>query len=437
MHMTYQEFVNQLSGDELARLQIYAKNRVMEPFAGQSAIETIQKADQTLNKGLVKVKKLGEKTRGKSFPGISSERLKKILKSSQILDNLGRVTLDVSHVTKAKLKDMEEWTREATFDFIKKGLELSKSIDYENWIVEKASRTLKKPIIDLNDIKELTDEERTQLVQTLYPHKSNRYKSLLSSFDKTFSIFLGLIVATNIPGTGILVSLINIAKTIIRISNGINSISIIHGYQVENFAHLFHVSAAIIQSLNDWDNNPDHSPLNPQILADLYEPSDRDFEKELVKLLEAAGSKELYIAIPGIGMLSLGKINLDNYKLDSLVMNLVGDYFLSKRIETEEDKSMFTRVINDFELIYSAIKDLDYLSYLKKKMKNNVDSPSRKSRINNLFRSMLGNEPALEERSNMMNNEVEKIFHELVDLPQKQKKKEKTIQNRILELIKE
>jgi hypothetical protein len=437
MHMTYQEFVNQLSGDELARLQIYAKNRVMEPFAGQSAIETIQKADQTLNKGLVKVKKLGEKTRGKSFPGISSERLKKILKSSQILDNLGRVTLDVSHVTKAKLKDMEEWTREATFDFIKKGLELSKSIDYENWIVEKASRTLKKPIIDLNDIKELTDEERTQLVQTLYPHKSNRYKSLLSSFDKTFSIFLGLIVATNIPGTGILVSLINIAKTIIRISNGINSISIIHGYQVENFAHLFHVSAAIIQSLNDWDNNSDHSPLNPQILADLYEPSDRDFEKELVKLLEAAGSKELYIAIPGIGMLSLGKINLDNYKLDSLVMNLVGDYFLSKRIETEEDKSMFTRVISDFELIYSAIKDLDYLSYLKKKMKNNVDSPSRKSRINNLFRSMLGNEPALEERSNMMNNEVEKIFHELVDLPQKQKKKEKTIQNRILELIKE
>ncbi len=428
-NLSYKEFVEQLSGDELESLQRFAKNRVIEPFEGHSAIETIQKADRTLSKSLEKVKQFGQKAGNTKIPGIPSGKIRQILKSSQVLDRFGRITQDFSKLTKSKLKEMEEWVRERVFEFIKSGIELSKSIDYEKWVVDKAALTLNKEIHNLHDIRKLSPGERSLLIETLYPHKSNRYKRLIDSFDKTFNIVLGLIVASNIPGTGILVSLINIARTIIRISNAINSISAIHGYKVINFPHLFKVSAALIQTLDDWDNNADHIPLSPDILEKLYSESDEEFEHDLIKLLEAAGSKELYIAIPGVGMLSLGKINLDNYKLDALVLNLVRDYFLAKQVIDSEYGERYSRIIEDFKLIYTSIKEQGILKEIKKRIEDEDRPETRKEKIGKLFKSMWDNNTKFEALSRELNKEVARIFRAIIDLPPE--KKELEIQNRL------
>ena len=141
----------------------------------------------------------------------------------------------------------------------------------------------------------------------------------------------------------------------------------------------------------------------------------------MIKLLEAAGSKDLYIAIPGIGMLSLGKINLDNYKIDQKVVSLTVDYFLMKRIEQSNNKSFYDQVIRDFKLIYSEMKETAYFSQLRNVKDQPLETKSGKQRLGNLIKSMLGSDPTFGYFSERMNEKASSIFIKLNGLAGEEK----------------
>jgi hypothetical protein len=123
---------------------------------------------------------------------------------------------------------------------------------------------------------------------------------------------------------------------------------------------LFKVSATILKSLDDWEDNIDHMPLSVDILDDLYHQDQKDNKSSLQELLNAAVKKEAYIAIPGIGMISLGKINLDDLKMDILIKHLVQNYFNKNQLVNQIGKYQFQTILTDYQLIYSTFMKHQY-----------------------------------------------------------------------------
>ena len=426
----YFDFINQLTATEIDLLQTFARNRVMEPFEGQSGLDTLQETNQKLSSGIDKIKEWNKnrKTKKEQKDFFSKQLINTPV--TPILERLGKLASDVSSLTKAKFKQMEPVIKELMFDFLKKGLELSRNDDYESWIISRSSEILDRQISRIEDIKDLSESERQKLIETSYPYRSQKYSLLLDSFDKSVSVFLGAIVATNLPGTGILVSLINMVKTMIRMSNRISSLAVIYGRKVENLSGLFETCALLLNSIEDWDKNRDHIPLEPGVLERLFEEDKGDFEAELAKFIEAVGTKELYIAIPGIGMLSLGKINLDNLKIDLVVENLMQDYHLSYQIENSDNRSHLTEIIEDFEMIFKEFKAADYYTVLRNKRRLEQKSGTVKN-IGSFFKTMVGSEDELDALRSDLATDARIVFNSVAPLS----KEKRTV--RIQEIVEE
>lgn len=390
--MTMSTNQNHFSDIEFQSIHKFAKNRVMEPFEGQAGLEALQKAGIQLSKGTERIKSLGKSEKVKQIASISKKNFGKLLESLPKINELDLGTESFFDSTKDKMKGLESKIRAMVFKFVSKGMELTFNEDYVGWVLKNASKTLKRDFSGVDQLRELSLEDREILVKILYPYRSSKYKTLMSSFDKTFNIFLGAIVATNIPGTGILVSLINISKTMIRISNRLNSISALYGYKISNINALFNVSAEIIKSIENWEADESHRPLNPEIIADLYEEVPGDYRTSLQQLLETISVKEMYIAVPGIGMLSLSKINLDDYKLDLMIQCLVEDYFLKQQIIATDRLQPFENIVKDYQEIYEILKSEGVLHLIK----NNIKKYRQESRGLSLWKnikSLAGKDP--------------------------------------------
>lgn len=426
----YLEFIDQLTPTEIDLLQTFARNRVMEPFEGQSGLDTLQETNQKLSSGINKIKEWNKTRKAKKREKASFGEHLKNTPVSPILEKLGKFASDVSSLTKAKLKQIEPVVKELMFDFLKKGLELSRNDEYDTWIISRASEALGRQISTIEEIRDLSEGERQMLIDTSYPYKSKRYKLLLNSFDKSVSVFLGAIVATNLPGTGILVSLINMVKTMIRMSNRISSLAAIYGRKIENLSGLFETCAIMLNSVEDWDKNNKHVPLEPDLLERLFEEEKGDFEAELAKFIEAVGTKELYIAIPGVGMLSLGKINLDNLKIDLLVENLMRDYHLLSQIETSDNRSFLMDIIEDLKAIYMEFKAADYYTTLRNRRRLEQKAGAAGS-IGNFFKTMVGSEEELDALRSDLATDVRIVFNSVAPLTKE------TRAPRIKELVEE
>lgn len=412
--MTVDNKISPLNPGFTARIQQYSKNRVFEPFEGQTGFETLQKANRTISQGSEKLKELGKRIQSSKITTSSIDKLDQLFKSAKLFNNIEKMTELFKSGSSDKINEFEEKFKESIYAFLKKGLELTLKDDYEPWVTQNASKLLKRRIYSLEDIQKLENDEREVLISELYPYSSHRYKGLISSFDKTFNVLLGIIVASNLPGTGVIVSLITMAKTIVRLSNRINSMSVLYGHPVRNLNQLYKVCSLLLSSIEDWEQNEQHVPLEPGILSNLYSEINNDIEAELTELLEVVSTKEMYIAIPGVGMLSLSKINLDDYKIDLMVQNLVSDYFFK---EANESLNAFEPAVSAYIGIYRAFKEAKFLTKLRQKL-DASESKSKKEFLLSRLKSLAGEDPEFHQLISHLNLLARQVYSEMTDIPE-------------------
>ena len=184
-------------------------------------------------------------------------------------------------------------------DYLKKGLENIVIESDELWILDHVNNILKNAhFTELDQIRTLQIDQRNVLINSIYPYDSRRFQDFSKSFDLTFNLSLGAKVATNIPGTGIAVSLINMAKTLVKLGNRLKIMATIYGYHITDSQALFKASAAILKSLADWENNEEHLPLDPAVLNELYSDNDSTDSAAFQEMIDAIVKKDAYIAIP-------------------------------------------------------------------------------------------------------------------------------------------
>ena len=370
-----------ITPEDKAILQQIARDQVIEPFEGRKSLETIQKTRSGLEKGVLRIKsvtkKAGKAIKDSKVYEISKNRISQVTKKTSdisqsgflhdLMQRLNDATDDFQTSIKKHYKDVEEKARKISVTYTRKGLEFLLYEDTESWIIKRANSVLKREDLNTIDkVRELNALDRKQLIDELYPYNSPNFKSLMKTFETSLNVTLGAVVASNIPGTGIGVSIINMAKTLVKLGHRINIMSAIYGYRISSPQSLFKASAMILKSMDDWENNPDHSPIDFQILDQLYLETDEDSESSFYELMEAIVRKDAYIAIPGVGMISLGKINLDDMKIDIVVQNLVENYFNYNHLTSVYTEEEIDRVLHDYRLIYAELLKVGYHKHIRK-----------------------------------------------------------------------
>ena len=222
-------------------------------------------------------------------------------------------------------------------------------------------------------MQQLKTEKRELLLQKMYPYDFALSGKIKSFINRTLNISLGLVVATNIPFTGMLVNAITTVKTTIYLANRVQLLSILYGFPVICKEALFSVSAQIVSSINDFENNPTHKPLSPQTLANLYQHTNKS---KLYQLLKAATIKDFYISIPFVGSLSLAKISIDEQSITKLTLQLFRNYFAHQELEKKITSATLKKEIEFWQCIYTYQKKNHLLQKIlteqkEKKTKNN------------------------------------------------------------------
>ncbi len=426
------KIISQEDRDDLRQI---ARDQVIEPFEGRKSLETMQKTRTGMERGITKIKSVGLQTgkviKDSRLYGFSKSKISRLSKKtgekaqskliSELIQKLNDATEEFQKSAKNRYKNIEEKAREIAITYTRKGLEVLLYEDTEMWILKRASSILNRPDLDsIEQIRMLSPVERDQLVDALYPYDSPNLKKLVKSFETTVNISLGAIVASNIPGTGIAVSIVNMGKTLVKLGNRINIMSAIYGYRISSPQALFKVSASILKSLDDWDNNPDHVPLDFSELDELYSDDSDEEENSFYDLMNAVVRKEAYIAIPGVGMISLGKINLDDMKIDIVIRHLVQDYFnyhscLNRYFDVEVDM-----IIRDYKMIYSELFKIGYHKQVRKLQEaKQLEESDEKWKLR--LKLMAGIDLALNESSTTMDQFAADIYDKIHNLPDKEK----------------
>ncbi|MBU2512628.1 hypothetical protein KJ966_14930 [bacterium] len=412
-------------------LRQIARDQVIEPFEGRKSLETMQKTRSGMEKGIIKIKSVGKQTgeviRDSRLYGFSKSKLSQFSKKTgekvqsklirDLIQKLNDATDDLQKSAKNRYRNIEEKARKITITYVKKGLEYLLYEDTEAWILKRANSVLdRQDLNSIEQIRNLSPVERTQLTDILYPHDSPNLKNLIKSFETTVNISLGAIVASNIPGTGIAVSIINMGKTLVKLGHRINIMSAIYGYQISSPQALFKVSASVLKSLDDWDNNPDHTPLDFSLLDELYNKNPDEDESSFYDLMNAVVRKEAYIAIPGVGMISLGKINLDDLKIDIVVKHLVQNYFNYHLYLQNHSELEVHRIIEDFKIIYLELFKIGYHKQIRK-LQESMQLKESEKKWKLRLKLLAGIDLVLRESSTTMDQFASDIYDQIYSLP--------------------
>lgn len=365
--------------EDLQLLQHIARDTVFEPFTGHRNLESIQKTRTDLEKRFKKLKQSGVKARKwltdsrlatrsqdginrllQDFKAPASERL------SGFFERMNQASEEVQRIAKKSYSGIEEKAKRLTLVFIEKGLDLLLFEFSPEWVLKRTRKILQQPeLTDRSQIQSLSTADRRRLIETLYPYDSQTFYRFLKRFDLSVNIGLGAVVATNIPGTGLAVSIVNMGKTIVKTGNRIAIMSAIYGLKIRSKAALFKMSATILRSLEDWESNDNHYPLDPSVLEDLYAETGNEDEDAFQSLLNSVIRKDAYIAIPGVGMISLGKINLDDMKMEQMVLHLVRNYAEKKRLVDQYGSERIEAIIADFQIVYRCFFKAGYFKIMK------------------------------------------------------------------------
>lgn len=303
-------------------------------------------------------------------------------------------------------KEGMEKIRSMTLDFSEKAFGMILKEDMPGWILPKAKEILgRDDLKQLDHLQALSDEERAKLTEALYPYASAKLSQGIRAFEVTSNLGLGGVVATNLPGTGALVALVNAVKTMVKLANRLNVISAIHGREIASKEALFLVSGKILASLDSFEGAKEHKPLDPEEIAELYQGGQGAVEQStdaqapkkegFSAMVKEAFKKDAYIALPGVGMISLGKIQIDDGKIDLTVRHLVEDYHLRLEMTEKMGEETFERVTADLEAIYAAFADLEYYQSYRKALSEGAKAEGGKglkSLVSGLKKLSLGDD---------------------------------------------
>ena len=329
----------------LQQIQEIAFYSVFEPFEINETQKILQSARQKIETSIIQPasKKIYPyKKKFTKFKDYFSQQTEKV--KSKILLN------DAFQKKYAKLEEnLKNTIAIQTDETLSKIFERN----LEEQIFQKSEKILTRPFKRIEQLRNLQSEQRELLLENLYPYDFALSGKIKSFINRTLNISLGLVVATNIPFTGMLVNTITTLKTTIYLTNRVHLLSTIYGCPIICKEALFEVSAKIVGSISDFENNPKHKPLSSQTLANLYQHTNKS---KLYQLLKAATIKDFYISIPFVGSLSLAKISIDEQSITKLTLQLFRNYFVHQELKKKIPEENLKPAIEFWQIIYTIQK---------------------------------------------------------------------------------
>jgi len=391
----------------LAWMNQIARDSIFEPFEGSIHLENVRQAMSYLDKKSSAVKRFFSTSKEKISTSkknlVESEALQKLTSSKLsgmfkkeygevekssplkgLYTKVEKAATEVADRIQKGYSDYGDKMKDISKTYILKAFETILHEDAEKWILHRGKQVLGRSRLEsLEEVKGLSNEERDKLRHVLYPYDSPVMKQYAKTLDITINITLGTIVATNLPMSGVAVSLINMAKTIVKIGNRLNILCAIFGYQITSSTALLKISTIIIESMSDFENNREHTPLSPSILDSLFiKEEELNDNENLANLINVLFKKDAYIAIPGIGMVSLKKIQLDDYKIDLVIEHLVLNYFRLKELNKLYDPGAVNSNLETFREIYQAFDTADYFTIMREQ--HELDKENEKNWLDKL-----------------------------------------------------
>jgi len=417
------------------KIQGIARRRVFESFEGLRSLDTLKTSRRSMEKGLSRAKHTFSSLRKRMRAGVRVAKaripLVKVDRSTKnhalhpslqtFFLRLGDWSEIMQQNAKTRFRGLEGKAEKMLLVSIQKGLQLLLKDDTTSWIIHQTRNQLGfENIATPEDLISLDEEAREKLTDVLYPYRNPSFKKLAGNINLSINLFLGAIVATNLPGTGIAVSFISMAKTLIRISNCLNFMAAVYGRQICSPHVLFRVSAIVLKSIDDWESNPEHLPLSPEVLNELFQSGATQDEAAFQDLLSAVVKKEAYIAIPGVGMISLGKINLDDFMLASMDRHLVQDYFEEKTLKDRYGSDIVSAKIQLYVMIYQEFRKADFFRRMRKIIGSRLGS-ERQQIWQAPFGLMTGSDPLHRKALEWLDEQVNLIYERVVLLDSNQR----------------
>ncbi|MCR9141132.1 MAG: hypothetical protein NXI24_02690 [bacterium] len=385
---------------DLERMQQLGRLRVIEPFEGWQHLEAVRKTMTSIEKGVDRALDWGRGVRDnlkerdsvrKAGAWISRQTSSASADGENESEGgLGqaarKAVAPARDFAQRSYRDAGEWLRTTGLENVQETLEYLLAHDPAAWVRKRAAKILNRPELkSVRDseaafaaMRELSPEEREQLVDELYPYDLPGFAPYMKAVDLTVNVGLGAVVATNLPGTGSLVHLINMIKTIFKIAHRLHMMSTIHGAAIRDPNALFVVSAKILQSLQGWEAAADHRPLDSAVLDELYAAAGDDEARALPALLGASLKKDLYISVPGVGTVGVGKISLDDARLDHYIRAFVNSHFDRRRLDASYGPERVAGRIAEFAAVYAAFRRRDYFPEMRRRLKARDEAEHRR-----------------------------------------------------------
>ena len=342
-----------LSEEDIYILAELAKSTVFEPFENIYTVKTLKKTSQYLKQyGNLVYKKT------KDYSNILSKKI--IKKNTLNRPNSFLKNKKIQSIPAAYTKT-QEFVSNQLRKIIYKALTYFLNKNLEKWII-KNTTLLIKPVNSLEEIQRLTFQERQILLDRLYPFEKNNAHIFLNKVRIFSNYAVGVMVASNIPFTGLVGSSIEFVKTLYLILGRLRCLCVIYGYKIANKDTFFYVASKIIQSIHSFEYDEDHQPLDCSIIDTLFENTSH---KSIDDLMTYIALKEAYISIPGIGMISLAKINLDDENINIYLLNLFKNYAHKKALIEKYGEEIFQREFLIMRKITLAHQKFQFINTLE------------------------------------------------------------------------
>lgn len=390
-----------VSPADLQDLQLLGRLQIFEPFEGWQHLETLRRTRAVVESGIGR--SLGAVRDGLGHLGerFQTSRIRNRLSDAPEIRRRLRQVLDTLYPQNAIAKlipsrnvpalrefanfaegmrnlaadgyrDAGAWARTAGLDYLQRSLDALFTHKPERWIRKRARTLIRRPSAAAPDGLEymatLSRWERERLLDEVYPYDMPGFTKYMRALDLSVNVGLGAVVASNLPFTGPVVSVLNMIKTIFKIAHRLHLMATVHGRRITGTNALFLMSARILKSLQSWESDPHHRPLALQEFDALfYEDKSTTRFAELSELFQAAAQKDAYIAVPGVGSIGIGKISLDDARMDECIRTTMTAYFLREELRARLDGS--DRRVDDisasFAEIYEVFHRRDYYGRIR------------------------------------------------------------------------
>lgn len=424
----------------VARVQRIARDAVLEPFALYRNLEALKKTrlkiESTVRKlgqaaraagsGLTKTgaavkagwDRAGESEWGAKVGARIKERVGPVWPAGAGTGDWGRrlrtATDALRAVAKSTYDEANRWAGGSGLGYLEEGFRFLLDRDGERWILKRAGEILgRSDLYQLEDVRALSFHERDELIAALYPYRNPALKKYMQAMDQALNLSLGAVVASNIPGTGAAVGALNIVKTILKIGGRVSTMTWLYGGRIAGPGALFRVSARLLKSLEAWESDPDHAPLDPAVLDGLFvqEQDSRGFRE----MLEAAVRKDAYIAVPGVGTVSVGKIPLDDFRMNLYVRRLAMNYFERDSLRKLAGPVAYDRVHAEYLAIYRELLEQDALAVLYRRVVARRPAAEGRDKWLARWRSITGSDGLAEAVSNELDEVAAGLYAQTDD----------------------